>query len=320
MQFVSKLRSNPAGNIIIVFVAVQAVCVLAGLLWPQSFPYMQTRSIQALLVAVSPLTIMAAGVGVLMISGEFDLSVGSTFALAPYVMAVLVNAWGVPAPLAIAAALALGAAIGALNGVVTLKARIPSFIATLGAMMFWRGTLLALSQGASQTFRPGPWVKSLFTGSAGPLQAQFVWALLVLAAAYMLMQYHRLGNHIYAVGGNLQSAVAIGVRPQRVKLFCFVLVGLLAAFAGVIDAIESSSVSPKQGQSMELRAIAACVVGGLSLGGGIGNMLGVFFGTALLFTIQTVLFLLRAPGEYLDAFVGLLIVIAVVFNRVTRKE
>lgn len=320
MQLLSTLRRSPAGNIIIVFAVAQVACVVFGLLFPQSFPYLQTRSIGALLVAVSPLTIMAAGVGVLMISGEFDLSVGSTFALAPYVMALLVNNWGLPAPAAIVAALAVGAGIGAINGVITLKARIPSFIATLGAMMFWRGILLALSQGASQSFRPGGWTKALFTGSVGPLQAQFGWALLVVAAAYVLMHYHRLGNHIFAVGGNLQSAVAIGVKPYRVKLFCFVLVGLLAAFAGVIDAVESSSISPKQGQTMELRAIAACVVGGLSLTGGVGSMLGVLFGTALLFTIQTVLFLLRAPGEYLDAFVGLLIVVAVVFNRVTRKE
>jgi simple sugar transport system permease protein len=336
MKWWTWLRRHKAGNVIIVFVVVQLLCVAFGLMsnagmltrgGQPAFEYLSIESLLTLQSITAPLAIMALGVGVLMIAGEFDLSVGSTYALSAYIMALMYSGLTVggsrvflPAPAAMLLCLLVGAGIGAINGVITLRAKIPSFIATLGAMMFWRGILLALSKGSSLSFRPGqPW-EALFTGSIWYVKVQFLWALLVMAAVYLLMERHRLGNHIFSVGGNVNSALAIGVKPVRVKMFCFVLVGVLAAFAGMIDAIDVPTVSPKQGSGMELQAIAACVVGGLSLSGGIGSVIGVLLGTTLLYTIRSVLFLLSAPGEYLQAFVGLLIVVAVIFNRVTRKE
>lgn len=314
-----KLHNYKAGNIIIVFTVVQLLCIVASLLFPAEFAYNSTASIQTLLKSLAPIAIIAVGVGILMIAGEFDLSVGSNFAFTAYVMAVIYQCnyseW-----VGVAVALALGAIIGLVNGLITLKARIPSFITTLGALMFWRGMLQILSAGRTESMAPGGLFETLFAGNVGPIQAQFLWAVAVVIMGYLLLDRHKLGNHIYGVGGNVESARAIGVHPVAVKMTCFVIVGVLAALAGVISTARVYSVSPDQGRGYELQAIAACVIGGVSLTGGQGSVLGIFLGAALLFTIQTVLLLLRAPGFYLDMFMGILIVAAVIFNRLTMKD
>lgn len=318
-ELFARLRSYKAGNIIIVFAVVQITCVIASLLFPREFAYTDTSSIQTLLKSLSPIAIVSVGVGILMIAGEFDLSVGSNFAFTAYIMALIYQCnyseW-----VAVAVALALGGFIGLLNGLITLKAKIPSFIATLGALMFWRGMLQIISGGRTESMAPGGFFENIFAGNIGPIQAQFIWAIAIAAMGYLLLERHRLGNHIFGVGGNVESAKAIGVSPNTVKMACFIIVGVLAALAGVISTARVYSVSPDQGRGYELQAIAACVIGGVSLTGGSGSVLGIFLGTALLFTIQSVLLLLRAPGFYLDMFMGILIVVAVIFNRLTKKD
>jgi ribose/xylose/arabinose/galactoside ABC-type transport system permease subunit len=315
----AALRNHKAGNIVIVFAVTQIACIIASLIFPDRFAYISTSSIQTLLRSLSPIAIMAVGVGILMIAGEFDLSVGSNFAFTAYMMALVYQSnyseWT-----GVACALSLGALIGLVNGLITLKAKIPSFIATLGALMFWRGILQIVSAGQTESMSPGGTFEMLFAGNIGPIQAQFIWAIAIVILGYLLLERHKLGNHIFSVGGNVESARAIGVNPLRVKMICFVIVGILAAFAGVISTARVHSVSPDQGRGYELQAIAACVIGGLSLTGGEGSVLGILLGTALLFAIQNVLLLLRAPGFYLDMFMGILIVIAVIFNRLTKKE
>lgn len=313
------LRNHKVGNIVIVFAVVQIAFIVASLIFPDTFAYNSTSSIQTLLKSLSPIAILAVGVGILMIAGEFDLSVGSNFALTAYMMA-LVYQCNYSVWLGMGCALGLGALIGLVNGLITLKAKIPSFIATLGALMFWRGMLQIVSGGRTESMEPGGMFETLFAGNMGPLQAQFIWAIGVAVLGYLLLERHKLGNHIFSVGGNVESARAIGVYPNAVKMACFVIVGVLAAFAGVISTARVHSVSPDQGRGYELQAIAACVIGGVSLAGGEGSVLGIILGTALLFTIQNVLLLLRAPGFYLDMFMGILIVIAVIFNRLTKKE
>jgi len=314
-----RLRRHKTGHIVIVFAVVQLICIAAALAAPEQFGYLRAANIETLLKSIPPLAILSVGVGILMIGGEFDLSVGSNFAIAAYIMAMLFNA-GAPSPAAMLGGLAVGAFIGFLNGAITLFARIPSFIATLGTLMFWRGMLMVLSQGTTESFAPGSFMQGVFAGSFGWLQTQFIWAIAVGVGGYLLLERHKLGNHIFAVGGNRESAIAIGVNPGRVKMAAFIIVGTLAAFAGIISTFRVHSVSPEQGKGLELQAIAACVVGGVSLMGGQGSILGLFLGAALLFTITDVLLLLRAPGFYLDMFMGILIVAAVVFNRLTQRE
>jgi len=319
MSVWDKIRRHKTGNIAIVFVVGQIVCVVCSLIFPETFRYVSADNIQLMLKSIPQLGILAIGVGLLMIGGEFDLSVGSNFVVSAYLMAVLFNR-GVPVLLAMLLALVMGGLIGLLNALLVIKARIPSFIATLGTMMFWRGIMLVFSHGFTEPFRPGGMIESVFTGSIGPIQAQFLWLLLVCLLSYLLLERHKLGNHLFSVGGNKVSAIAIGVNSNKVKLIAFVIVGVLASFSAVISTMRVHSVSPVQGEGLELQAIAACVIGGLSLMGGGGSILGIFFGAAFLYVIQDILLLLRAPGYYLRMFMGILIIIAVIFNKLTRKE
>jgi len=313
------LRRHPAGNILIIVSLLEIACVVGSMAFPDQFRYLSPLNIQSILRAVPQLGIIAVGVGILMIAGEYDLSVGATFTLSALTMANTFEA-GIPLALAVAAGLMTGLIIGAINGIVTLRARIPSFIATLGMMMLLRGLILFSSGTQTRPFHPGPAFESLMTGSIGLVQVSFIWLLLVTFAAYILMDHHRLGNHIYAVGGNRDAATAIGVNVPRVKLSAFVIAGGAAALSGIISTVRVSSVSPIQGQGLELQAIAACVIGGVSLYGGKGSMIGVFLGAVLLYTVQDILLLLRAPGFYLDSFIGAIILVAATLNRVIQKE
>ena len=315
----NTLRRHPAGNILIIFTLLEITCIIAAIGYPDQFRYLSPLNIQSVLRAIPQLGIIAVGVGILMIAGEYDLSVGATFTLSALSMANLFNS-GTPLVLAVAGGLVTGLIIGAINGLITLKAKIPSFITTLGMMMLLRGFILFSSGTQTRPFHPGSFFETMMTGSVGLIQFSFIWLLLVTLAAYVLMDHHRLGNHIYAVGGNREAATSIGVKVFRVKLSAFIIAGGAAALSGMISTVRVSSVSPIQGQGLELQAIAACVIGGISLYGGKGSMIGVFLGSALLYNIQDILLLLRAPGFYLDAFIGAIILVAATLNRLIQKE
>lgn len=313
------LRKTKVGNIVILFVIIQASCIIFSLLFPEKFRYADPANIQVVLKAIPQLAIIVMGVNLLMIAGEFDLSVGSNFTFSAFVMALTFNRGATPLLSAIFALL-IGCFIGYLNGIIVTKTKIPSFIATLGSMMFWRGMIYLISGTRPASFKPGRTFQTIFTGSIGPLQAQFFWLLLVAILCYLLLEHHRLGNHFFAAGGNKQAAMAVGIDVNKVKLIAFILAGVTAAFSGIISTTRVSSVSPIQGEGLELQAIAACVIGGTSLSGGEGTVLGAFIGAALLYTIQDILLLLRAPGFYLNMFVGIVILIAAIINQLLFRQ
>lgn len=315
---VQLLRAN---SILSLFVALQIILVVAALAMPDDFRYLSAPNINVMVRAIPPLAIMAMGVGILMIAGEFDLSVGSNYTFSAVVLASTFNA-GLDPFLAALIALAAGTLIGLINGVITLRFDIPSFITTLGAMLAWKGGVLFYNGASAEPFRPGPPFDTLFaegvTLGSIQLSAGLFWLVLFGFLFYLLLHRHWLGNHLYAVGGNAAAAIAIGVRPVMTKLIAFSLAGGCAAFAGILATARIHSAQPGQGAGLELQAIAACVIGGIALSGGRGSILGMILGTWLVFTIQDVLLLIGAPGFYLDIFVGALIVGAVILNRAVR--
>lgn len=313
-----RRRDLPA-EIVALFVLVQLVCVAASLAFPQDFRYLSGSNISVMLRAIPVLGVVALGVGLLMVAGEFDLSVGANYTFTGIVLATLVQD-GLSAFVAAPLVLTLGAAIGLLNGFITIRFGIPSFIATLGTMLFWQGMTLFYHGATSIRFRPEPAFTRLMAGSVGVLQAAFLWFVLLALAFWALLHHHRFGNHLFAVGGNKQAATEIGINPKRVKLVAFGLVGGCAALTGILASARVGTIQPGQGAGMELQAIAACVVGGVALSGGRGTVLGVFVGAALLYTIQDILLLVRAPGFYLDIFVGILIAGAAILNQVLQKH
>ena len=313
-------RRTTDASILVVFVAIQVVCIAAALIAPNEFRYLSGPNISVMLQAIPALGIVALGVGVLMIAGEFDLSVGTAATFVWVVAAMLMNDLYVPVWIASAVAIVLGTLIGTLNGLITLQFAMPSFIVTLGGLLFWHGMTFLVHGAQSIGFRPEPVFQFVFGGSLGLVGTSFVWLILCCVGFHMMLQHHRLGNQIFAVGGNRDAATAIGISPRKIKLIAFSIAGGMAAFSGIINATRVNSINPAQGQGIELQAIAACVIGGVALTGGRGGILGIFLGSALIYTIQDILLLMRAPGFYLDIFVGALIVIAVIFNQVAANR
>ena len=313
--FFDRLLATPAGNILVAFVIIQILCVSASLLYPDDFRYLSPANISVMLKAIPTLGIIALGVGLLMVSGEFDLSVGSIYAFTAVVCSMAI-AGGMSAWVAAPLMLILGAFISIANGLITIKFALPSFIVSLGAMLFWKGMIFFVHGAQSIRFEASDTFQNVIAGSLGPFEMPFIWFVVLAVVFQIILRHHAFGNHIAAVGGDQQAAAANGVNPTKVKLICFAFAGSTAAFSGIISAARVGSVTPAQGGGLELQAITACVIGGVALAGGRGSMIGVFLGSVLIYTIQDVLLLMRAPGFYLDVFVGALIVLAAIANQV----
>lgn len=304
----------PAGAIFLVFMTLQIVCIVGALLYPDEFRYLSPQNLTILMKAIPVLGCLALGAGVLMIAGEFDLSIGSVYTFTAVLMASLVNA-GLSAFVAAPIGILTGLLIGSLNGHITLRFGLPSFIVTLGGLLFWRGAVLLYNGAVQVRFDPEPVFTTLFG-----VNAAFIWIALFVTGFHLLLHRHRFGNHVFATGGNRGAAEAIGINTSRVKLIAFAIAGGMAAVAGILATARVGSVQPGQGAGLELQAIAACVIGGLSLRGGRGSIIGIFLGVLLIHTITDVLLLLRAPGFYLDMFIATLIVLAAIFNHLIERR
>jgi simple sugar transport system permease protein len=166
--------------------------------------------------------------------------------------------------------------------------------------------------------------KTVMTGQvAGPIYAQLFWLALVAVVAYLILNRHRLGNHIYTAGGNPNAAVSIGVNVRRTKLVAFVICALTAGFAGLLQATRITEIEPSYAtiSGLELKAIAAAVVGGVSLYGGRGTIIGIILGAAMIDCVDNVLVLLNAPETIFKGILGAVIILAVVLNNiVSRRE
>ena len=328
-KFLDWIRDNPEGGIFVMFVVAQTAAIIFGFLFPDQFRYLAPANIAVVLKSIAPLGIMALGVGVLMIAGEFDLSVGALYSFTAIVCATVSNdllgdiggenASAIAPFIGMVVALGIGALAGIVHAFVTLKFNIPSFITTLGAMLIWKGGTLLYHGARALRFKPSEPFATTFGGSIGIVHASMIWLLILCVVFYYLLHHHKLGNHFYAVGGNRNAAVAIGIDPAKTKYIAFAIAGFMAALSGIIAATRVGSIQPGGGLGMELQSIAACVIGGLALNGGRGSILGILLGTALVFTIQDVLLLLQAPAFYFEMFVGTMIVIAVIMNTAIRR-
>lgn len=289
-----------------------AASVIYALIRPDSFAFLTQANLSNAAVTVTFTGIPALGVGILMIAGEFDLSVGANFVFASIVMAQLYSNDGVSVWLAALIALAIGTAIGLINGLITLRLRIPSFITTLGTAGIWEAAILYVHGAAEQPFNPPSSFAHVVTDNIIGVPAAFWWFIVLAIGGWALLQRHRLGNHIFASGGNRSAAIGTGVRVNRAKYIAFALAGLCAACGGILSAASLTDVSATTNANLPLQAIAACVIGGVLLMGGRGTILGIVLGAVLLYWIQDVLLLLGAPAFYLTAFVGALVIVAAV--------
>ena len=266
------------------------------------------------------LGIITVGMTVLMISGEFDLSVGSVFAVVPMVTALMIN-HGIDDFLALLVGLLVGVGTGFLNGIITIKTEIPSFITTLGTMMFWRGILLAVTGGFPIMLERSSSVLKYMGGEiGGGFRYSGLWFIVLSVIFWIVLERTSYGNWVFAVGGNVGAAKALGIPVERVKITNFILSSLLAGVAGLTTFGRFKIVDPTLGSGMELEAIAASVIGGTLLTGGYGSILGAFIGAFMIGMVRSGLVLAGAPAYWYRAFIGVILVIAAVINARIRKR
>ena len=286
--------------------------------------FVDPRNIKALGKLIPDLGIVALGVGMLMICGEFDLSVGAVLPFCSYIFVLLLRA-GMNVVISLFIAMGVGALLGLLNGLITVKGRIPSFIATLGTMMFWRGVLYVHSRmwpiGIRAYFPAGSSFEHALTGEIGGIiPAQVIWFVVFGLILGVVLHFHKFGNWVYATGDNKEAARAMGINTDRVKVICFMIVGILCAFAGVMQLLRIESYAATQGLGFELKAIASSVVGGTFLMGGVGSIAGIFLGTLTIQILENGLILMRVPVFGVSAFIGLAIILFVILNTYVGRK
>jgi len=302
--------------------AILIAVVVAVTLYSPDNNFIRVANLKSLGALGSEFGIVALGVGLLIIAGEFDLSVGSVLAFCSLVFTWLLEG-SVNPFIALLITLACGVITGGINGLITVKGKIVSFVTTLGAMMFWRGFTLILSGGAMRAVDLSgyPAFTGLFTGKwFGYFPAQFFWFLLLAVILILILHFRRFGNWIFSTGDNALAARSMAINTDRVKTTCFIIVGVLTAFAAVLQSTRLSAFSSRVGTGWELSAIAAAVVGGTSLRGGIGNMFGIFLGALIIIVIENALVLARLPYEWTYMAFGLVILFSVLLDLLIEKR
>jgi simple sugar transport system permease protein len=276
-------------------------------------------NVAAIFTTVSEVGIVAIGVTFLMISGEFDLSVGSVYALTAIIFGLCLNAH-IPLLISLLIAIVGGAITGFINGIITVKSRIPSFIVTLGTMMWWRGVVLYLTKGDMYLRYNGnpDYLRALNhrfgLSLIGDFRTSLIWFLCLLVVFHVLLNNTKYGNSVFAVGGSRDAATAMGLNTGRIKIANFVLVGILTAVAGALSFSRFQTIDPQTGQGMELNVIAACVIGGTLLTGGYGSVFGSLIGMLIVGMLSSALILLGVSAYYYQAFIGVILVIAAILN------
>jgi ribose/xylose/arabinose/galactoside ABC-type transport system permease subunit len=248
----------------------------------------------------------------LVIAGEVDLSIGSNYGLCSVVCAMAIVGWGWNPWLAAALAAVLGLAIGVFNGWAVTRWGIPSFIQTIGMLSLLRGLALVLTMGMSIDI-PATINSSFFAiagGNIGPVPAQVIWALIAFALAAVVLRHTVFGARLYATGGNPRAALEMGIRPGRVKLWTFATLGLCCGLAGALTTGWLRLGAPSTGSGGELSIIAAVIIGGAALSGGVGTALGTLLGAFVVSMLQTGLILSGVQGNWVQVGMGALIVLA----------
>ena len=282
----------------------------------QTANFWSPQTMTAITTVASTIAIVSVGVTMLMISGEFDLSVGQNFAFTPIIWAILFVSNGVNEWLALAVALLLAACVGVVNGLVTTIFGIPSFITTLGMFFVLQGLNNLLISGHQLIMFDPSLAMSMLGAKVGdtPFYTPLLWMFVIAAIFWFVLTRLRYGNWTYATGGKVGPAKAMGVPTGKVKRINFIVSAVFAGLAGCMQFAYIRGVTQGQGQNYELLAITAAVLGGTSLFGGTGTIWGSVIGAFLLATIQIGLVLIGVPGSFYVTFIGIMLVIVVIAN------
>jgi ribose transport system permease protein len=312
----SFFRNLFAQREVSIFLSVLALSTLLALASPN---FLTRGNVLTLIVGMSFDMIVAVGMTILMVSGGFDLSVGSTLALAGAVAGYSMTKFGVPIWIGISLGMLTGVLIGFVNGLLVTKVRVNPLIATLGMMQVVRGIVFLVTSGLGIPNLPDGFN---YYGQEKWLGLQIpVWVMLFLViVGEVMLRRSRYFRQSYFVGGNERSARLSAIHVDRVKIMNYVLVGIMAAISGLLLAGRMGSASVSAGQGAELRVVSAVVIGGASLSGGEGTILGALFGVLLMNLISNGLNLLGINVYWQNIVIGGVLIIAVAADALSRRN
>jgi simple sugar transport system permease protein len=309
-------------------IAVIAVALVIYFQFGSNGEFLSAQFMAVVLRDTGRLGLIAVAEVMLMITGEIDLSVSSTFALAPYAMALMSVAWGVPLAVGAAVGIMLGVLVGLVNGIITVHFRVPSLITTVGTLFFLQGVIVSVYNSqpivtpVQEPFNAifgeslyDPRADSLWSWHSLTAFTPMVWTVLIVASMALVLNRTTFGLHTVATGSNIVGAREIGVRTDRIKVYNFMIAGGCAAVAGVINTCQFGSADPAAGGPfLTLQAIAAAVIGGTSLLGGSGTAIGSLIGAFVVATLNNGLVMMGAQATVSDIYLGAGILGAMILN------
>lgn len=308
----AKLMAHPSLGVIVLLVATGLIAIVA---LPS---FVSGQNLTNLVGASVVVAILAMGMTVVLIAGGIDLSIGAVMGLCAAVAATLMSS-GLPMPVAFLAALLAGAAAGVFNGLLVTRVGLPDFIATLATLGFATGIVYIWTQGTPiiAYMTPEYYVVGGLTGFLGPFTVPMIVALLMALILAGVLGWTRLGTHLFAVGSNRSAAGHTAVPVVRIQILAYVISGLCAAVAGIIMAGRNTTVPADLGNGYNVQAIAAAMIGGASLAGGRGGILGAVLGALTLGAAINIVYLVGVPPAYQTIVTGLILLVAVLANRIT---
>ncbi len=311
MNFLSRLFRAREATLVVMIVLIAIVLQLI------TGRFFTTPNLNAITLGFSTSAIIVFGMTMALVSGGFDLSVGSVFAVGGVVAASAMRA-GLPIGISMLCGVGVGVLAGFINGLLITKVQINPFITTLGMMGIARGVGLAITEGTTLAGLPSEFY---VYGQGKTLDVpNLIWiALFVILIGDFLMRRSSAFRQIYYVGGNEEAARLSGINVNRVKIAVHTLSGMLAALAGVLSISRFTVADPGSGSGEELRIIAACIIGGCSLRGGRGTVIGGFFGLIFVGFINNGMILLRVPVYWQQLSMGVVLLMAVGFDTLSQR-
>ena len=310
---------------------ILGVFLLLWLIFIVSAPktFLAPQIYSAFMSSIPFFAIMAIPLTIVIIAAEIDLSFPSIMAMGMVAFSFTYNHTGfinnatIQVFLAIIAALLTGSLIGWLNGFIIVRLGIPALVVTIGTQFFWRGAVLVLTSGANFTlsYIKGTFFYPLLVGKIGGyFPMQMVWLIIVTILGWVLLNRHKFGAHIFLIGDNIKSAELMGVNTGRTRIQAFMLIGLVAAFAGVLASFYVAYFWPSLGDGYLLSTLAAVFLGGTSVFGGTGTILGTFLGAFIIGAIEAATVAVGLTGFWTQLIYGLIIVLSVIMHTYLRKR
>lgn len=294
--------------------AITIVLLLMIITASISSPYfLDSYNLQSLIRDLAFIGMIGIGQSLLLLVGELDLSVGKIASLCGILAGIMMVNYGINAYLALSIALMLGLVFGMINGTLITKLRLNAMVATIGMQGVYGGVNLVLTKGKAITGIPEN-IYMLGKGTIGPIPIPFLFTLLVLVLVLFFVKKTKTGRYIYAIGNNKEAAKILGIKVDKIRIIIYSIVGLISSLAGILYVARLGSSQSSIGGSWPMNSIAAAVIGGVALSGGVGNPAGALVGAAIISVISNLIVLLGVNVYWQSAVSGIVVVAAISFS------